>query len=142
MHEGTALAFDFGERRIGVAVGEPLIGTAHPLVTIDTEVNEARFAAIEALIGEWQPAHLVVGLPVHADGTEHDMTRLARKFAQRLKGRFALPVWLVDERHTSELAESMLQEAGVRGRKQKPMLDQVAAQAILQTWFETSGIPV
>jgi putative Holliday junction resolvase len=70
------------------------------------------------------------------------MTQLARRFANRLKGRFGLPVWLVDERLTSVIAESMLAEAGVRGRKQKPALDQVAAQAILATWFESPGIAV
>ncbi|BAK75302.1 holliday junction resolvase YqgF [Pseudogulbenkiania sp. NH8B] len=139
MPEGTTLAFDFGERRIGVAMGETLLGIAHPLTTIDTEITEQRFAAIGKLIEEWRPAQLVVGLPVHADGTEHDLTRLSRRFANRLKGRFGLPVWLVDERHTSLIAESLLNEAGVRGRKQKPALDQVAAQAILQTWFEQPG---
>lgn len=139
MPDGTTLAFDFGERRIGVAMGETLLGIAHPLTTIDTEITEQRFAAIGKLIDEWRPAQLVVGLPVHADGTEHDLTRLSRRFANRLKGRFDLPVWLVDERHTSLIAESLLNEAGVRGRKQKPALDQVAAQAILQTWFEQPG---
>jgi len=139
MPEGSALAFDFGERRIGVAVGERLVGIAHPLCTIDTEVNDERFSRIAALIDEWRPQALVVGLPTHADGTEHDMTRLARRFANRLKGRFALPVWLVDERHTSLLAESLLHEAGIHGRRQKPVLDQVAAQAILQTWFDMPG---
>ncbi|HJU49968.1 MAG TPA: Holliday junction resolvase RuvX [Pseudogulbenkiania sp.] len=139
MPDGTTLAFDFGERRIGVAMGETLLGIAHPLITIDTEITDQRFAAIGKLIEEWRPAQLVVGLPVHADGTEHDLTRLARRFANRLKGRFGLPVWLVDERHTSLIAEGLLNEAGVRGRKQKPALDQVAAQAILQTWFEQPG---
>ncbi|MCP1291915.1 MULTISPECIES: Holliday junction resolvase RuvX [Chromobacterium] len=139
MPEGCALAFDFGERRIGVAVGDTLLGIPHPLITIDTEINDARFAAIAALIAEWQPAQLVVGLPMHIDGTEHQMTQLARRFANRLKGRYGLPVWLVDERLTSVVAESMLEEAGVRGRKQKPALDQVAAQAILLTWFEHPG---
>ena len=142
MPEGSTLAFDFGERRIGVAVGEKLLGIGHPLCTIDSELNEERFKRIEQLIKEWQPESLVVGLPTHADGTEHEMTRLARRFANRLKGRFALPVWLVDERYTSLLAEELLHEAGLHGRKQKPALDQVAAQAILQAWFETPGEPV
>lgn len=142
MPEGTALAFDFGEQRIGVAVGEPLVGIAHPLATINSAANDIRFATITSLIDEWKPSQLVVGLPVHADGTEHDMTQRARRFANRLKGRFGLPVWLVDERFTSVVAESMLAEAGVRGRKQKPVLDQVAAQAILTTWFESPGIAV
>ncbi|WP_059284337.1 MULTISPECIES: Holliday junction resolvase RuvX [Aquitalea] len=142
MPEGTVLAFDFGERRIGVAMGETMLGIAHPLLTIDTELTDARFAAIGKLIDEWRPSQLVVGLPMHQDDTEHQMTQLARRFANRLKGRFGLPVWLVDERLTSVIAESMLEEAGVRGRKQKPALDQVAAQAILATWFESPGIAV
>lgn len=137
MPECCALGFDFGERRIGVAVGDRLLGITHPLCTIDTEITATRFMRIEQLIAEWKPQVLIVGLPTHADGTEHDMTRLARRFANRLNGRFGLPVALVDERHTSLLAESMLHEAGLHGRKQKPVLDQVAAQAILQTWFET-----
>jgi putative Holliday junction resolvase len=137
--KGTALAFDFGERRIGVAVGEVEVAIPHPLVTIDTISNDERFAAIAKLIAEWHATHLVVGLPTHVDGAPHEMTRLARKFAQRLKGRFGLPVWLVDERLSSVIAESLLEEAGLRGRRQKPALDQVAAQAILTTWFEAPG---
>jgi putative Holliday junction resolvase len=139
---GTALAFDFGEARIGVAVGELELAIAHPLETISAESNDARFARIAALIAEWRPAQLVVGLPTHTDGTEHEMTRLAKKFAQRLKGRFNLPVWLVDERLTSVVAESLLAEAGLSGRRQKPALDQVAAQAILATWFDEPGLPL
>lgn len=137
--KGTALAFDFGERRIGVAVGEVEVGITHPLVTISSDSNDERFAAIGKLIEEWKPTTLVVGLPTHQDGTPHEMTRLARKFAQRLKGRFGLPVWLVNEQLSSVFAESLLEEAGLRGKKQKPALDQVAAQAILMTWFEAPG---
>ncbi|WP_054287021.1 Holliday junction resolvase RuvX [Gulbenkiania mobilis] len=139
MPDGTALAFDFGERRIGVAVGEPMLGIAHPLTTIQAQTTDDRFAAIARLLEEWRPAQLVVGLPTHADGRPHAMTQLARRFAQRLKGRYGLPVWLVDERHTSLVAESLLEEAGLKGRRQKPVLDQVAAQAILQAWFEQQG---
>lgn len=139
MPDGTALAFDFGERRIGVAVGEPLLGIAHPLTTIQAQTTDDRFAAIARLLDEWRPAQLVVGLPTHADGSPHAMTQLARRFARRLKGRYGLPVWLVDERHTSLVAESLLEEAGLKGRRQKPVLDQVAAQAILQAWFEQQG---
>lgn len=139
MPDGTALAFDFGERRIGVAVGEPMLGIAHPLTTIQAQTTDDRFAAIARLLDEWRPAQLVVGLPTHADGSPHAMTQLARRFAQRLKGRYGLPVWLVDERHTSLVAESLLEEAGLKGRRQKPVLDQVAAQAILQAWFEQQG---
>ncbi|MDO4693553.1 MAG: Holliday junction resolvase RuvX [Eikenella sp.] len=139
MH-GTTLAFDFGETRIGVAQGDAEIGIAHPLVTVTGEGNEVKFAAIAKLVGQWQPVQLVVGLPVHADGSEHELTRLARKFGRRLHGRFGLPVYWVDERLTSLYAESLLAEAGLRGRKQKPVLDQVAAQAILQGFFESGWV--
>ena len=133
---GTKLAFDFGEARIGVAEGDAEVGTAHPLATVTGEGNEAKFAAIAKLVAEWKPRQLVVGLPAHTDGSEHELTRLCRKFGRRLHGRFGLPVYWVDERLSSLYAESLLAEAQVFGRKQKAVLDQVAAQAILQGFFE------
>ena len=133
---GTTLAFDFGEVRIGVAEGDAAVGTAHPLATVTGEGNEAKFAAIAKLVAEWKPRQLVVGLPAHTDGSEHELTRLCRKFGRRLHGRFGLPVYWVDERLSSLYAESLLAEAQVFGRKQKAVLDQVAAQAILQGFFE------
>lgn len=132
---GTLLAFDFGIKRIGVAVGNTIAHTTQPLITLHGEQNEQRFAAIAALIKEWQPAALVVGLPCNDDGTPHEMTRLCRRFANRLKGRFNLPTILVDERYTSVSASAQLTEMGVRGIRQKPMIDQVAAQHILQAYF-------
>ena len=134
--EGTVLAFDFGERRIGVAVGETILKLAHPLITIDSEINEVRFTQIQALIEEWRPALLVVGLPLSVDGEAHAMTKLSTRFAQRLEGRFSLPVTLVDERFSSAEASQNLKEAGVYGRQQKAMIDQVAAQTILQSYFD------
>lgn len=134
---GTVLAFDFGEKRIGVATGETLLGSAHPLTVIHAESNDDRFAAIGKLIAEWRPEQLVVGLPTHADGTPHEMTRLATKFAERLKKRFDLPVSFADERLTSLDAEARLREAGRNSKSAKPLLDAVAAQLILQTWFES-----
>ena len=133
---GTTLAFDFGEARIGVAEGDAEVGTVHPLATVTGEGNEANFAAIAKLVAEWKPRQLVVGLPAHTDGSEHELTRLCRKFGRRLHGRFGLPVYWVDERLSSLYAESLLAEAQVFGRKQKAVLDQVAAQAILQGFFE------
>ncbi len=140
--QGTLLAFDFGTKRIGVAVGNSVSCTAQPLTTLHGEQNEQRFTAIAALIREWQPAALVVGLPCNDDGTPHELTRLSLRFARRLKGRFDLPTLLVDERYTSAAASSQLNEAGIRGIKQKPLLDQVAAQQILQAYFEepTAGL--
>lgn len=134
--QGALLGFDFGQAHIGVALGNTEVAIAHPLETITGDSNDQRFARIGVLIQEWSPAALVVGLPTHADGTPHEMTRLARKFAQRLHGRFGLPVWLVDERHSSQVAEVQLNDAGLRGRRQKPALDQVAAQVILQSFLD------
>lgn len=133
---GTVLAFDFGEKRIGVAVGETILKAAHPLTTIAAEENALKFSQIGQLIAEWQPSLLVVGLPTHMDGTPHGMTQLAKKFAQRLEGRFNLPVMMVDERLSSTEAAQSLREAGVTGGKQKAMIDAVAAQSILQSYFD------
>jgi putative Holliday junction resolvase len=138
---GTVLAFDFGEKRIGVAVGEAAVRIAHPLSTISAADNATRFAEIAKLIAEWRPALLVVGLPMHGDGAEHETTRLARRFVQRLEGRFSLPVALVDERLTSRAAESRLRESGVPPRRLKEALDSASACEILQSWFETGQTP-
>jgi putative holliday junction resolvase len=94
------LAFDFGTRRVGVAVGNSLLRRAQPLKTVAAQ-GEARFAAIEALVQEWQPAALVVGVPFHPDGAAHENTRYARRFGRQLHGRFRLPVSEVDERYTT-----------------------------------------
>lgn len=100
------LAFDFGTRRVGVASGNTLLKSAAPLKTIAAE-GDARFAAIEALIREWKPDALVVGVPFHPDGAGHENTRRARRFARQLHGRFGLAVHEVDERYstTEALAE-------------------------------------
>ena len=132
MREGTVLAFDFGEKRIGVAMAELALGIAHPLKTIAAESNDARFKAIGDLINEWQPVQLVVGEPKHADGGAHDIARLARRFAQRLNGRFNLPVALADETLSSATAAQRRNEAGLRGAE----LDAAAAAEILMTWLE------
>lgn len=135
--QGTVLAFDFGEKRIGVAIGETLLGIAHPLTTIHGEANDERFRIIGELITQWKPVQLVVGLPLSLDGEEHALTLLCKKFARRLNGRFNLPVALVDERLSSAEASQTLKQIGIGGRKQKPMLDQVAAQHILQSYFDS-----
>ena len=134
--EATVLAFDFGTRRIGVAIGNALTRTARPLTTIAAEASAARFAAIAALIDEWQPEVIVVGRPVHADGSEHEMTVRAERFARQLSGRFGLKVSCVDERYTSVAADVELADSGVRGKDRKARRDAVAAQLILQSWFD------
>jgi putative holliday junction resolvase len=135
---GSVLGFDFGLKRLGIAVGTLDLGLAHPLETIASEINAIRFERIAALIGEWQPVLLVVGMPHHDDGTPHEFAPTCLRFAHRLKGRFGLPVAWVDERYSSASAGMALNQSGIRGRKQKPMLDQVAAQQILQQYFDES----
>lgn len=118
------LAFDFGIRRVGVATGNTLLGRASPLKTLRAE-GEARFAAIAALIAEWRPDALVVGVPFHPDGAPHENTDRARRFARQLHGRFRLPVHEVDERWTTTAAA----EAGAAD------LDAAAAALILDQFL-------
>ena len=125
--KGTVLAFDFGLKRIGVAVGEVEVGTVHPLPAVSA------FPQIEKLVAEWQPAALVVGLPTSVQGAAHAMTRQAEDFARRLERRFKLPVARVDERYTSVEAESRL-----KGLKKKA-IDSVAAQLILEQYFDEAA---
>jgi putative Holliday junction resolvase len=123
----TVLAFDFGLKRIGVAVGEPELRSAHPLPAV------SRFDEIQSLITQWTPARLVVGRPLSAAGEAHAMTRQAEDFARRLERRFKLPVARVDERFSSVEAESRL-----KGVKRKA-LDSVAAQLILEQYFDEAA---
>jgi len=133
---GTVLAFDLGLKRTGVASGELGIGVAHPLTVIHASSTDARLAAIDKLIDTWQPVLLVLGLPMHEDGTEHTMTRAARNFGKKLEARFRLPVFLVDERYTSAAAASELHAAGIHGKQNRAQQDAVAAQLILQGFFD------
>ena len=125
----TLLAFDFGLKRIGVAVGEPELRTAHPLGAV------SRFSQIESLVSEWKPAALVVGVPLSVSGEPHAMTRQARDFARRLERRFKLPVARVDERFSSKEAETRLR--GTRAKKGE--IDSVAAQLILEQYFDEAA---
>jgi putative Holliday junction resolvase len=135
VRRGTVLAFDFGTKRIGVAMGEWETGLAHALETIAEEANEPRFARIAALLAEWRPVELVVGLPLSLEGEEHELTRRCRRFANQLHGRFGLPVHLIDERLTSVEAEARLAEAGVRGERRKALTDSLAAEQILHDYL-------
>lgn len=139
VQQGTVLAFDFGEKRIGVAVGERSLAQAHPLTTIRSEANAERFAAIAALIGEWKPSSLVVGLPLALDGTPHAMTARCTRFANQLRGRFGLPVDYAEERLTSVEADERLRETGHNAKSAKEHLDAMAAQIILQCYFEQAS---
>jgi putative Holliday junction resolvase len=126
MPERTVLGFDWGSRRIGTAVGNTVTRTATPLSTVRAERNDRKFEAIAALIRQWQPQQLVVGLPLHPDGAEHENTARARRFARQLEGRFGLPVALVDERYTSVVAE----DGGADD------VDCVAAQLIVEQYLQ------
>ena len=121
----TLLAFDFGEKRIGVAVGNTITKTAEPLTIIQQKNQDERWKAIEQLIQEWQPTILIVGLPKHPDGVEHEMTHKAKRFGNQLNGRFQKQVVWVDERYTS---------VSVEGGN-----DALAAQLILQQYLEELG---
>ena len=130
---GTVLAFDFGTRRIGVAVGETSLGVAHPLATLANR-GEEHFTAIAALLAEWRPALLLVGLPTHADGTPHVMTARSRRFGGELRRRFALPVAFGDERFTTQEASSLAGSASAKARR--AMRDSLAAQVLLQAYLD------
>ncbi len=121
----TLLGFDFGLKRIGVAVGNSLIRRAQPLTIVSAATNEAKFTAIEALINEWRPARCIVGLPRHPDGAEHEMTVRCRRFANQLQGRFGVATVLVDERYSSAVIPQQRGEA----------IDAQAAAVILQQYF-------
>ena len=137
MLKGTVLAFDFGLKRVGVAVGELELRIAHPLSTLVTSDREKLLGAIAMLVKEWRPALLVVGLPVHGDGRPHELAPVVTKFVAELKAMTKLPVALSNEQYSSASASLLLREAGVTGIRQKPMLDSVAAQEILQGYFDT-----
>lgn len=122
----TLFGFDFGIKRIGIAMGNTLTGQAQPLAVIKAIDNAARFQQIGALIAEWAPARLVVGEPRHPDGAEHEMTLRCRRFANQLHGRFNLPVVLVDERYSSAVIQAR------RGE----VIDAKAASIILQQYFD------
>ena len=132
----TLLAFDFGLQRIGVAVGEVLLGQARALTAIVAPDNDTRFERIGKLIAEWQPQRLVVGLPLAPDGSERDMTARCRRFAHQLEGRFGLSVELIDERFSSSEAESRLAERGLSWQVAKREVDALAAQIILQDYLD------
>ena len=132
----TILGFDFGEKRIGVAVGNTVTSQAEALTTLHVESNVARLDAVEKLVIAWQPASFVVGQPEHADGRPHAVAHLAKKFGNRLSEKFKLPVVYINETLSSTEASRMLNERGVKGIAQKDEIDAVAAQVILQSYLD------
>jgi putative Holliday junction resolvase len=123
----TALAFDYGTRRIGVAVGNSLTKSAEALNVINNTSEELRFKTVEQLILQWNPSVIIVGLPFHPDGAEHEMTHRAKRFGHQIKGRFSRPVYFVDERYSSAILEG--------DRQHQDRLDSHAAALILEQFF-------
>jgi putative holliday junction resolvase len=130
--EATLLGFDYGEKRIGVALGNSLTRSARPLVIVPNRNREYRFEAVGKLIAEWRPDALVVGLPMHPDGTPHEMTQLAKRFGNQLNGRFNLPVSWIDERYSSVEAKANIRA----GHGRADLLDAEAASIILQQYLD------
>ena len=136
----TAIGFDFGLKRIGVAVGQTVTRSASPLGVVATRGGEPDWEAIARLVAEWRPGALVVGLPYNMDLSEQDMTQRARHFAEGLAERFPLPVHTVDERLSSREAEAALKERRREGRRRitREDIDGAAACVILESWFNST----
>ncbi|MGB5144691.1 MAG: Holliday junction resolvase RuvX [Shewanella indica] len=132
----TVLGFDFGTKSIGIAIGQQLTGSANPLTSIKTVDGIPDWQQIAALIEEWQPDLVVVGLPLNMDGTEQEMTQRARKFANRIAGRFGVKVATQDERLTTADAKARLFELGGFKALTKGQIDAVSAVLIIESYFE------
>ncbi len=132
----TLLAFDFGTKSIGVAIGQRITGTARPLPAIKARDGTPDWTLIERLLKEWQPDEIIVGLPLNMDGTEQPLTARARKFANRIHGRFGVTVTLHDERLSTVEARSGLFERGGYRALNKGKVDSASAVIILESYFE------
>ncbi len=133
----TVLGFDYGEKRIGVAVGQTLTGTATAVQTISQHRQRPDWNAITHLIDTWQPDGLVVGLPLNMDGSEQTLTHRARRFARQLAGRYKLSVNFADERlSTREAARAFEHRAPPREGR-----DAIAAKVILEGWMAGADLP-
>jgi putative pre-16S rRNA nuclease len=135
----TVIAFDYGLRQIGVAVGNCLTASTQPLSIVRAKDGIPNWQELEALVREWQPDLIVVGDPLNMDGSDGALGERARKFSRRLHGRLGLPVEMTDERLSSFEAKQALQEQGHRGNYNRQPADSVAAQLILQTWMREAG---
>jgi len=135
------LGFDFGTKSLGIAVGSTATGRAEPLTAAAVRHGLPDWAVVDRLVQDWQPAALVVGLPLNMDDSENAMTRAARKFGQRLHARYNLPVHWVDERLTSVEAKNAMVEARVPWSRRKAKVDKLAAQTILQAYLDEGRDP-
>lgn len=136
------LAFDYGTRRIGVAVGNELLHSARELTPLTARDGIPDWNVVSRLLTEWQPDLLVVGLPLNMDGSESAMSIRARKFGNRLHGRYGKPCEMVDERGTTREAKLIAREAGHKGNYRQDSVDGIAAILILEGWFaHQEGLP-
>ncbi|HEY5682337.1 MAG TPA: Holliday junction resolvase RuvX [Sulfuricaulis sp.] len=135
MKNRSFLAFDYGEKYIGVAIGSSHTRQAEAVTTLRGSAKNPDWSGVSRLIDEWHPDALIVGLPLNMDGSDNPMTRAARAFGHRLKERYNLPVHMVDERLSTLTARDILNEAGVPMRRHKSRLDKLAAQTILQAFL-------
>ncbi|BBR57497.1 Holliday junction resolvase RuvX [Klebsiella sp. WP4-W18-ESBL-05] len=133
---GTLLAFDFGTRSIGVAIGQRITGTARPLAAIKAQDGTPDWNIIARLLKEWQPETVIVGLPLNMDGTEQPLTARARNFANKIHGRFGVPITLHDERLSTVEARAGLFEHGGFRALNKSSVDSASAVVILESYFE------
>jgi putative Holliday junction resolvase len=131
----TTIAFDYGTKSIGLAVGQTITGTASPLSAIKANDGIPDWQVIGNIFEEWQPQNLLVGLPLNMDGTEQEITQRARKFANRLHGRFGLPIFTYDERLSSVDAKARLFELGGYKKLTKEKVDSVSACLIYESWI-------
>ena len=129
------LGFDFGTKRIGVAVGQTVTKTARPLCTIHAKNGEPQWNELNKIIKTWQPNAIIVGIPLNMDGTEQLLTQRAKQFANSLQEHYQIPVHGIDERLTTKNAREQLFSKGGYKALQKGQVDSVAAQLILETWF-------
>ncbi|MEM9396248.1 MAG: Holliday junction resolvase RuvX [Pseudomonadota bacterium] len=130
-----AMAFDFGLRQIGVAVGNTALGTSQALPILSAKDGIPNWDLVSALLGEWKPDQVLVGDPINMDGTVSEIATRARKFARRLEGRFGVSVTLVDERLTSFAAKQAQRDLGHDGNYKREPVDSLAAELILRDWF-------
>ena len=131
-----ALAFDFSQRRVGLAFGDEISGTAQPLKTLPAVGLKPDWPGIEKALSEWEPDVLVVGLPLNLDGSEQTNTRAARTFGHKLQGRYRIPVVFIDERLSTKEAQRQQKDSIVAGKRSRPIFtDAIAASLILQTWL-------
>lgn len=133
---GNIIGFDFGQRRIGVAIGNNISKTAQPLTTIESTSRDQKFKVIQKIIKEWQPISIVVGIPFNIDGSEHQVTNLSKNFAKQLEQKYSLPIHLIDERYTSIEANNEIKNKKIDLKKRKLLIDQIAAKIILQSYLD------